>query len=224
MNRVERDELLSAASETLGGGRWGRLKRLCARLDAHLPEGRWRLRLGARSAWDAPELEFLPALARAARLTPPLAALLGAKASAERAPDALAWLVLVWDARQGRVAAARVRVAAGEQSWRAGRVVGRRVLARRAWRATRFADPALAASFAALSRLCPLAESWSAAGADADAEWSLRLAAPEPWPRFLRLDQAAAFGPGAGVSSLLLLGRRVEELGYRGDEARVAVG
>jgi hypothetical protein len=90
--------------------------------------------------------------------------------------------------------------------------------ARTPWGKVRFA-PELEATFKTMARLCPVVESraW-------DGEWALRLSNPEPWPRFLRLDAATPFAAACTVHSMILLTRKVEELGYRGAEPRVAAG
>ena len=48
--------------------------------------------------------------------------------------------------------------------------------------------------------------------------WTLALARPLPWPRFLRCDLAAAFAPRAAALSLLLRDARVVALDFDGEE------
>ncbi|MDX6769675.1 MAG: hypothetical protein SF051_09100, partial [Elusimicrobiota bacterium] len=92
-----------------------------------------------------------------------------------------------------------------------------------------FAEPGLAARAAAFHARCP------AAGVSVEFEgegkaarptgrWSLALARPEPWPRFLRHDLAAPFAEGHAALSFLLLGRRVSALGFEGEVPRARVG
>lgn len=180
MNRTERDDLLLAAAESFPDLRYAGLSEVLSALDESSPAGRWRLLLGADSAWTRPGLELVPEDPKGKRLS------------------------VEWDAAVGAVVPAEPR-----------RTV------RSSWAATRFADAALAERWRTFARLCPVSHSWRDA---AGAEWALVLAKPEPWPRFLRLDVSLPFGPRATEHSALLLSRGVEEVGYRGTEARVAVG
>lgn len=228
MNRIERDELFAAAAETFPKLRWAGLKRLCAVLDPLLPPGRWRARLGSDVGWEEPEFEFLPGVPGDAVPGAKLRSALAAPRFGGRAPEQSAWFVLSWDARAGRLRSVRARQAAGaavsETSWRGRRSESRRVWARSSWAATRFATPELGERFMTMARLCPVKESWRAVEKGAAGEWFLRLARPEPWPLFLRLDPAIPFGERGTEHSMLLLGRGVEEIGYRGAELWSVIG
>lgn len=175
MNAIERDELINAAAELHPGLKFEPLLKAARALDENAPVGRWLVRLGAHLAWEAPELEWRPAVGDG--------------------------LILALDAKKGKVS----RVPAPKA-------------ARTPWKKVQFA-PELDKTFRVMANLCPVSESlaW-------DGEWSLKLSRPEPWPRFLRLDAASPFAERATVHSMILLTRKVEELGYRGAEPRVAAG
>lgn len=218
MNAIERDELLLSLGESRRSAAWRGLSAWARALDPLVPAGRWRLRLSAAAPWEGAELDFVPDAP--AQASAELAAALGARGAvpAGRSPEALGWLGARWDARAGRLEECFLRrataVGAAEAAWRGGRRAPDRALARLAWAKTRFDDATLAERFRVMARLCPPAESWARDGAEP--EWGLRLERPEPWPRFLRLDAAPAFGEETAAVSLLLLSRRVEEFGYRG--------
>lgn len=84
----------------------------------------------------------------------------------------------------------------------------------RAFSADAFEEP-VAAALAAFHALEPIASVLRAPRANA---WTLVLARPLPWPRFLRCDLAAAFAPRAAALSLLLRDARVIALDFDGEE------
>ncbi len=84
----------------------------------------------------------------------------------------------------------------------------------RTFSAAAFKEP-VASALAAFHALEPVAALLAAPGANA---WTLQLARPLPWPRFLRCDLAAAFAPRADALSLLLRDARVVALDFDGEE------
>ncbi|NNN04368.1 MAG: hypothetical protein HKL90_00570 [Elusimicrobia bacterium] len=84
----------------------------------------------------------------------------------------------------------------------------------RAFSAAAFEEP-VASALAAFHALEPVAAVLTARRWDG---WTLELARPLPWPRFLRCDLAAAFAPRAAALSLLLRDARVVALDFDGEE------
>lgn len=215
MNTVERRELLAAAAETFPDLRLAGLEEALAPLEA-AEGGAWSVSVGPSGFADAEwERELTAAGGMAGKLglgesfLPPGRARAGVR----------------WDAREGRVAAAWVE--AGGRRRERGASGPARVLSLRPHKlaAGLFADPGLASRVRLFDARCPVSSAvvefeGEGKAARPTGRWALELAAPEPWPRFLRLDLSAAFGEGHAPLSFLLLARRVRELRFEGESPR----
>ncbi|MDE2489590.1 MAG: hypothetical protein KGM24_01995 [Elusimicrobia bacterium] len=217
MNVPERDDLL-AAWGALRPGRWLGLAAAAAALDEPLGRASWTACVPAEPAARLLELRASVPRAGAAAAARVLG-LAGAPASAEELrlvwngrADAVEELTLAGAARGPRRTLVRLRPGAApeELEERAGPFAG-----------ARFASEKSAAEFRALDRLCPVAavEVEFARSGEPSGRWRLILRAPEPWPRFLRLDAAVPFGPDAAALTLALTGLSVAALGWRGEAA-----
>lgn len=226
MNARRRDDLLAALAGARPGA-WRGLDAALAALDAAAePAALWTVGLPADAAAGALELGAsarpdadLAACARALGLAPPPSAgAAGLRLRWDARAGAPAELALLGPARARRSVTLLARAGAGAREERSA------PLSR-----ARFALPELAARIAALDARCPVAAvrvEW-APGADGrlapGERWSLDFAAPEPWPRFLRLDASAPFSAEAATLTALLPGCAARSLGWRGEAAWLEV-
>lgn len=215
MNALERRELAAAAAETHPELHFGGLDEALAPMEEAAGRA-WSVSIGgdgfAAAEWER-ELDAAGALGAALGLGP------------EFLPPGRARAGLRWDAKAGRVAAVWLE-AAGRRRER-GLSGPTRSLSLRPHKlvAGLFADPGLAARVSLFDGRCPVASAvvefeGEGKAARPTGRWSLELARPEPWPRFLRLDLAAPFAEGQAGLSFLLLSRRVRELRYEGESPR----
>jgi hypothetical protein len=84
----------------------------------------------------------------------------------------------------------------------------------RRFSADAFVEP-IGSALAAFDALAPIAE---IRDGDRGSAWTLALAEPLGWPRFLGCDLAAAFAPRAAALSLLLRDARLVALDFDGEE------
>lgn len=216
MNGRHLREWLTAAASCDPGGSYGGLQELAAAVSEAVPVGEWE---GAVRGGDAAALRV--ALRPCGDLGPARAAYarvlgLPASALADEPARSRSWVDARWDAKEGRWT--RVVAATRGPRGEALKTLLPETGASRALALKRFAaddfDEPVASTLAAFARLCPIAAVQTAAGGEG---WTLVLAAPVPWPSFLRSDLSAAFVPRAAQLSLLLRDARVVALDFDGE-------
>lgn len=219
----ELSDWLTTASRCLPGVLTGRLRKRAAELDAAAGGGRWEAGLWSGPALDRVTLSLYAAGADA-QLRSAAALLLGSGAKPPRAAaPGIPWLELDWslakDEPLGAWVAgfdasnqtrARVVAASGKE-----RAVGRTPFSLRAL------GGGEAASFVAdFANLCPVESlrlEWRRdhQGCLCPAPvWGLRLARPEPWPRFVRANLADPLIPHASALAFLMEDRPVREVRF----------
>gem|GEM_PF-2519312 len=216
MNPPHAKEFLAAAAACDPGGNYAGPRALVDSVASIMPGAEWQvavrggdasaLRLGLLVCGDS-------AAGRAA-----LARVLGVAAEdiVGEPASGRPWIDAAWDLSGGRwTSVERARAAKGVETLRQllPKPGPERRLASRRFAAALFPEP-IASGLEVFDALEKIGAVQSAAGRDG---WTLTLARPVPWPRFLRCDVAAAFVPRAAQLSLLLRDARVAALDFDGD-------
>jgi hypothetical protein len=216
MNSVHARAFLTAAASCDPSGDYSGPRALVDALAKAAPESEWHAAVSGGSA-SALRLGLLfcgdltAARAAASSVLPVDADRLDFAPGAARP-----WLDAAWDAKNGTWTG--VELARGGKNGDFVRVLSpeagpeKKLIARK-FSAADFEDP-VASALKAFHALEPVAAVQTAAGRP---DWTLKLARPVPWPRFLRCDVAGAFVPRAAQLTLLLRDARVVALDFDGE-------
>jgi hypothetical protein len=179
--------------------------------------GRWQIGLDSRDVFARPELRFFGRENGFDAFAKKAVKRLGLSARGGKPPAAgLPWLSFAWDMKEGSVA----------DPWLSGSTG---IHAASPFTKELLEEPALAALLEDFSALCPIEALISEWGLEGGTKvprerWGLRLAAPEPWTRFMRLGIADPFLGMYSHLSYLNLDRRVAEISFEGARVKVYLG
>jgi hypothetical protein len=216
VNGVQAREFLAAAAASDAKGSYAGPRALVESAAEAAPEAEWHVAVSGASA-SALRLGLLKGAAVPAARDAAARTLRVDRAALDASPaSSRPWLDAAWDAARG--AWTRVEVARAAGRHEAVRALapkpGReRVLRTRPFSAAAFDEP-IASALKTFSALEPVAAVQSEKGS---AAWTLALARPVAWPRFLRCDLSAPFAPRAAALSLLLRDARLVALDFDGE-------
>lgn len=235
MSQTARDEWLRAVSRIFPGLKLKALRRSLERLDFRISSGRWEGGVLGNSAGKrlslryTGEAENFPAWSKAVR-----GALRLDLPPGERPPaPGFSWLSLTWDCSKDESEELRLlsrphgKESARRQKCRivlAGGAVRLAALCPGRFSAKNLFPPELAKAFADFERLVPISQFVAESRVQGDGRlkpsraWSVRFSSPVPWPRLAGLDFAAPFAGESSRLSFLMLGRKVSELRFDGEQ------